>query len=173
MVQTNQVGPALEPDDGDDNGHTLPRLLITPGEAREAPIEPGHLSALMLQHGSMELRWYAPHLCDPQTPHDRDELYVVVAGSALFMRAEEVTPFGQEEGVAPHGSERVSVQPGDVLTVPAGTRHGFEAMSPDFAAWMIFYGPEGGEASVLPSLGHGSASRQNLAHRPGTGAPLS
>jgi quercetin dioxygenase-like cupin family protein len=39
------------------------------------------------------------------------------------------------------------VQPGDALFVPAGTVHRFEAMSAEFGAWMIFYGPEGGEAA--------------------------
>ena len=130
----------------------MPRLQVTPDEARGAPVEPGHLSALLLQHGSMQLRWYAPSHFDPQTPHDRDEIYMVVAGSALFMRAKEATPFGQEEGMALPGSERVPVGPGDALFVPAGTRHRFEAMSPDFGTWMIFYGPEGGEPAVLPSL---------------------
>ncbi|MGI4946926.1 MAG: hypothetical protein ACRYHQ_41280, partial [Janthinobacterium lividum] len=125
-------------------------------------VEPGHLSALLLQHGSMQLRWYAPNHFDPQTPHDRDEVYVVVAGSALFVRAKKATPFGEEEGVALHGCERVSVNPGDALFVPAGTQHRFEAMSPDFGAWVIFYGPEGGEPSLLPSLDHGDDPRQFL-----------
>ncbi len=128
----------------------MPRLQVTPREARGAPVEPGHLSAILLQHGSMQLRWYTPNHCDPQVPHDRDELYVVAAGSALFMRAKEATPFGEEEGMALRGSERVPVEPGDALFVPAGTQHRFEAMSPDFGTWMIFYGPEGGEPSVLP-----------------------
>ncbi len=130
----------------------MPRLLVTPHEAREAPVEPSHLSAILLKHGSMQLRWYTPNHFDPQTPHDRDELYVVVTGSALFMRAKETTPFGEEEGMGLLGSERVPVGPGDVLFVPAGTQHRFEAMSLDFGTWMIFYGPEGGEPSVLPSL---------------------
>jgi hypothetical protein len=43
-------------------------------------LEPRRLSALLMRHGSMELRWYAPKVTDAQTPHDRDELYVVVAG---------------------------------------------------------------------------------------------
>ncbi len=110
----------------------------------------------------MQLRWYAPNHFDPQAPHDRDELYVVVAGSALFMRAEEATPFGEEEGMALHGCEWVLVNPGDALFVPAGTQHRFEAMSPDFGAWVIFYGPEGGESSLLPSLDHSNDPRQSL-----------
>ena len=152
MVQTNQAGPTLESAVDYPTGPSMPCLLVTPHEAREAPVEPGHLSAILLQHGSMQLRWYAPNHVDPQVPHDRDELYVVVAGSALFMRAREATPFGEEEGMALWGSERVPVGPGNALFVPAGTRHRFEAMSPDFSTWMVFYGPEGGEPAVLPGL---------------------
>ena len=133
-------------------GHTVPRLRVTLHEARRALVEPGHLSAILLQHGSMQLRWYSPNNFYLQAPHDRDELYVVVAGSALFMRAREATPFGEEEGMTLHGCEWVSVNPGDVLFVPAGTQHKFETVSADFGAWVIFYGPEGGESSLLPSL---------------------
>lgn len=142
----------MESDDDCPTGPKMPRLRVTPSEGREAPVKSGELSAVLLQHGSMQLRWYAPNHFDPQTPHDRDEIYMVVAGSALFMRAKEATPFGEEEGMALHGSERVPVGLGDVLSVPAGTQHRFEAMSPDFGTWMIFYGPEGGEPSVLPRL---------------------
>ena len=35
----------------------------------------------------------------------------------------------------------------DVLFVEAGQPHRFENMSPDFSTWVIFWGPEGGEAA--------------------------
>lgn len=113
-------------------------------------VEPGHLSAKLMVHGSMEVRWYAPQAKlasgdDPQVPHDRDELYVIVSGTALFIRAEESAPFGDDHDLSLRGEERVAVKPGDALFVPAGTVHRFEAMSADFGTWMIFYGPEGGE----------------------------
>lgn len=97
--------------------------------AQGAPISQGRRSAEILRHGSLELRWYAPRGVDPQTPHDRDELYVVAAGRATFVR----------------GAERVQVGPNDVLFVPAGMRHRFEEMSADFATWVVFYGATGGE----------------------------
>lgn len=133
------------------NQFTMPRLRVTPDEARRIAVEPGHLSAKLMGHGSMELRWYVPQTLrpngeDPQVPHDRDELYVIVSGTGVFIRAEETAPFGDDLAISLRGEERVAVQPGDVLFVPAGTVHRFEAMSPDFATWMIFYGPEGGEA---------------------------
>ena len=126
----------------------MPRLRTTADEARQAVPEPGHISSLLLAHGSLELRWFGaqphkPH--DRHEPHDRDELYVIVSGTGVFVRAEERQPFGDEGQVPIAGEERVTVQPGDALFVPAGTAHQFEVVSPDFGAWMIFYGPEGGE----------------------------
>lgn len=101
----------------------------TPRDAQAAPIPEGRRSAGILRNGSLEVRWYAPRGTDPQTPHERDELYVVASGRAEFV----------------HGAERVAAGPGDVLFVPAGMAHRFEGMSGDFAAWVVFYGPAGGE----------------------------
>jgi mannose-6-phosphate isomerase-like protein (cupin superfamily) len=101
----------------------------TTQDAQAAPIAEGRRSAEILRHGSLELRWYAPRGEDPQTPHERDELYVVAGGRAAFVR----------------GAERVQVGPHDVLFVPAGMPHRFEEMSADFATWVVFYGAKGGE----------------------------
>lgn len=99
------------------------------GEALAAALEPGRRSALLLRHGSLELRFYAPRGADPQTPHNRDEVYVVTSGSGWFVRA----------------GERLLFQAGDALFVAAGVEHRFEEFSDDFGVWVIFYGPEGGE----------------------------
>lgn len=98
-------------------------------QARAAPLPAGRASALLLNHGSLELRWYAPHGEDRQTPHSRDEVYVVASGRGWFRRGEERFAFG----------------PGDALFVAAGVAHRFEDFSPDFGTWVMFYGPEGGE----------------------------
>ena len=103
------------------------RLPLT--TARTAPPQPGRLSALLLEHGSLEVRYYAPQGTDPQTPHPRDELYVVASGRGWFVR----------------GPERVPFEPGDALFVAAGVEHRFEDFSSDFGTWVVFYGPEGGE----------------------------
>jgi mannose-6-phosphate isomerase-like protein (cupin superfamily) len=84
-----------------------------------------------LRHGSMLLGLYAPRAHDPQQPHDQDELYVVMRGSGAFVRGDERVPFVE----------------GDVLFVPAHMPHRFEDFSADFAAWVVFYGPPGGEAA--------------------------
>jgi mannose-6-phosphate isomerase-like protein (cupin superfamily) len=83
----------------------------------------------MLQHGTMQLKYYAPELIDKQAPHKQDEIYVIASGNAIFYR--------NEEGV--------NCKIGDVLFVPAKMEHHFENFSEDFATWVIFYGKEGGE----------------------------
>ena len=94
------------------------------------PLEPGRLSSLVKRHGSMELRWYAPKGHDPQVPHDKDEVYVVVSGSGWFVCGERRDRFG----------------PGDALFVPARATHRFEDFTDDFATWVVFYGQGGGES---------------------------
>jgi mannose-6-phosphate isomerase-like protein (cupin superfamily) len=89
----------------------------------------GERFAWVFGHGSMEVEIYAPRSTDPQTPHTRDELYVVVDGSGTFVNGTERHPFG----------------PGEVLFVPAGVEHRFEDFTDDLAVWVVFYGPEGGE----------------------------
>ena len=63
-------------------------------------------------------------------PHDKDEVYVVVSGSGWFRC----------------GDQRVPFNPGDALFVPAHEMHRFEDFTADFATWVIFYGPTGGES---------------------------
>ncbi|MBN8890041.1 MAG: cupin [Acetobacteraceae bacterium SCN 69-10] len=99
--------------------------------AHAAPLPPGRASALLLAHGSLELRWYAPQGEDRQAPHSRDEVYVVASGSGWFRR----------------GEERFRFAPGDALFVAAGVAHRFEDFTGDFGTWVMFYGPEGGETA--------------------------
>lgn len=81
------------------------------------------------RHGSLSVEYYAPKGRDDQTPHSRDEVYVIVSGSGEFVL----------EG------SRQDFETGEVLFVPAGAAHRFENFSEDFATWVFFYGPEGGE----------------------------
>ena len=64
-------------------------LLATAADAAAARPAPGRLSALLLEHGSMQLRWYAPKGEDTQAPHDQDEIYVVASGTGWFRRGDE------------------------------------------------------------------------------------
>ena len=86
--------------------------------------------ATLFSHGTLEVEFYAPRGVDPQTPHTRDEAYVVARGSGWFRC----------------GPARDRVAAGDFLFVPAGMEHRFEEFSDDFGVWVFFYGPEGGEA---------------------------
>ena len=87
----------------------------------------------LFRHGSLTVELYAPRGDDPQKPHTRDEIYVVISGSGRFQ----------------HGANETSFGPGDLLFVPAGDEHRFVDFSDDFATWVFFYGPEGGEAAVI------------------------
>ena len=114
-----------------DAGIRAGRRRATVAEAVELlPGPGGERFAEVLGHGSMEVEVYAPRGTDPQTPHTRDELYVVVRGSGQFV----------------NGSGRHDFGPGDVLFVPAHVEHRFEDFTDDLVVWVVFYGPEGGEA---------------------------
>jgi mannose-6-phosphate isomerase-like protein (cupin superfamily) len=91
----------------------------------------GERFAIAFEHGSLTVELYAPRGADPQQPHRRDEVYVVVEGRGTFVNGDSRAPFG----------------PGDVLFVPAGVIHRFEDFTDDLVVWVIFYGPEGGEAA--------------------------
>lgn len=80
-------------------------------------------------HGTLEVELYRPQKVDEQQPHTRDEIYVVISGSGFFANGETRQPF----------------EAGEVLFVAAGVEHRFEDFSDDFATWVLFYGPEGGE----------------------------
>ena len=98
--------------------------------ARIAPIPPGSRSSLLMQHGSMKLRYYAPRGTDAQTPHDQDELYVIASGRGALRRRR------------PARSVRAR---GRALRWARTVEHRFEGFSEDFATWVVFYGPPGGE----------------------------
>jgi mannose-6-phosphate isomerase-like protein (cupin superfamily) len=80
----------------------------------------------------MKAGLYAPRDRDDQTAHKQDELYIVVSGSGRF---------------AKNGDER-RFQPNDVIFVEAGADHRFLDFTDDFATWVIFWGPDGGEGSA-------------------------
>lgn len=97
----------------------------------QGPPPAGNLAIPVFAHGTLEVELYPPHGHDPQKPHDRDEVYVVARGSGTF-----------SDGAARH-----TVEAGAFLFVAAGQAHRFEALSDDFAVWVFFYGPKGGEAA--------------------------
>jgi mannose-6-phosphate isomerase-like protein (cupin superfamily) len=96
----------------------------------KGPPPAGNLAVPIFSHGSLIVEMYTPVGQDPQKPHTRDEVYFVARGKGLFF----------------DGEQRHAVEAGSFLFVPAGQVHRFEEFSNDFAVWVAFYGPEGGEA---------------------------
>ena len=97
----------------------------------KGPPPTGNLAVPIFSHGSLVVELYTPVGSDHQKPHTRDEVYFVTRGKGRFF----------------DGTRRVSVEVGSFLFVPAGQMHGFEDFSTDFAVWVAFYGPEGGESN--------------------------
>jgi mannose-6-phosphate isomerase-like protein (cupin superfamily) len=105
---------------------------LTPAKALAALQEtPGREFVELFRHGSLVVEYYRPIAVDRQQPHDRDEIYVVISGSGYFV----------------NGSNRHPFEAGQVLFAPAGVVHRFEQFTDDFATWVFFYGPIGGEAA--------------------------
>lgn len=59
---------------------------------------------------------------DPQTPHLEDEVYYVVRGRGKFRR----------------GTEELSVNPGDILFVPARETHRFHSIEEELVLLVVF-----------------------------------
>ena len=81
----------------------------------------------VVARGKVEI--YAPRGRDTQRPHSRDEIYVVLSGSGIYV----------------NGRQRSVFTAGDVLLAAAGERHRFDRFTDDFCTWVLFYGPPGGE----------------------------
>ena len=96
------------------------------------PTDEGKLFATIFEHGTLLVEVYAPRGVDQQKPHTRDEIYFVAAGSGEYVCGDSRTPFG----------------PTDLLFAAAGEVHRFENFTEDLVVWVLFYGPEGGEAEA-------------------------
>ncbi len=82
-----------------------------------------------LERGQLQVELYAPKTEDFQTPHDRDECYVITRGSGQFSMGDQIVDF----------------KAGDFLFVPAGMEHKFSNFGDQMETWVIFYGPIGGD----------------------------
>ncbi len=103
----------------------------------KGPPPDGNLAVPIFAHGSLEVELYSPEGDDRQKPHRRDEAYLVARGTATFF----------------DGKDRHDVEPGSFLFVAAGQEHRFEEFSHDFAVWVFFYGPDGGESAAAAPPG--------------------
>lgn len=83
----------------------------------------------LFEHGNLNVEMYQPDKIDHQQPHERDEVYVIAAGSGTFL----------------YKNQAIAFEKGDLLFVPASVEHRFVDFTDDFATWVLFYGPVGGE----------------------------
>jgi mannose-6-phosphate isomerase-like protein (cupin superfamily) len=104
--------------------------LSVPEGVAQLPAIPAEQYAILFRHGTLTAGIYAPRGIDSQTPHTRDEVYVVAHGRGTFVRSDGRRQFA----------------PGDLIFVPAREPHHFEDFTDDLVLWVLFYGPEGGEA---------------------------
>ena len=58
----------------------------------------------LFKHGSLSVEIYKPDKTDQQTPHTKDEVYIIISGSGEFI----------------NGNDRTHFTSGDLLFVPAG-----------------------------------------------------
>jgi mannose-6-phosphate isomerase-like protein (cupin superfamily) len=91
----------------------------------------GERFATVFTHGTLLVEILAPPSYVPLPPHTRDEVYVVIQGSGELVKDGKALPIG----------------PGDFLFVAAGVEHHFKNFTDDLTIWVIYYGPEGGEAN--------------------------
>lgn len=78
----------------------------------------------MVNEPGAQILIFAPRGTDHQTPHNRNEAYVVVRGSATL----------EIEGVAQ------PIAAGDLAWIPRQVTHRFDDISDDFSAWVMFFG---------------------------------
>ena len=108
---------------------SLQDLLARLPGAKTAEWPTGEPFTQALRRGTMSVEVFAPRGVDTQSPHDQDELYFVISGSADFT----------------NGGARTNASTGDVLFVAAQVEHRFSNISDDFVTWVVFWGPQGGE----------------------------
>ena len=103
-------------------------IRLSDAETR-IPGPEGERSALVLKRGTLDGRLSMPVPPNVQTPHQQDEIYVVIKGSGTLVHDGAAEPF----------------EAGDILFVAAGTEHHYQDFAQDTALWRIFYGAQGGE----------------------------
>jgi mannose-6-phosphate isomerase-like protein (cupin superfamily) len=89
----------------------------------------GEHAVRVLARGTIDVALSMPRASIVQTPHEQDEIYVVLGGSGALL----------------HDGRREPFTTGDLLFVAAGVEHQYEVLSDDVVLWRIFYGPRGGE----------------------------
>ena len=101
----------------------LPQKITLQDALARLPGPNGERYASVLSKGTFEVEIYAPRGTDPQQPHTRDEVYIIVAGRGEFTNEGTTYPF----------------EPHDVFFVPAGAEHRFTKFTDDLVVWAVFF----------------------------------
>jgi mannose-6-phosphate isomerase-like protein (cupin superfamily) len=108
---------------------TRSRIICLAESQDRIPGPAGEHAAQIWNRGSLDVALSIPKHPVPQTPHEQDEIYVIIRGKGTLI----------------HDGKRNTFQAGDLLFVAAGVEHQFEDIGNDLAVWRIFYGPRGGD----------------------------
>ena len=105
--------------------------IAVPVAAAQVPDSAAVRSVALFRHGTLLVKYYAPgaRTCKRRTPATSS--MSVARGSGVFFDGTSRRPFA----------------PGDLLFAAANTGHRFEEFTDDFGVWVMFYGPENGEAA--------------------------
>ena len=76
----------------------------------------------VFESANCRVEYWAPRERDAQVAHDQDEIYVVTQGTGAFRMQERIR----------------AVHAGDLIFVPAGELHRFEAFSEGFSVWVVY-----------------------------------
>ena len=100
----------------------------TPEQAREKVARSGDENyGVVCEHGTLELGYYMPRGEDKQSPHDQDEVYVVLRG----------------QGKIAIGDQAINLAKDIVVFVKAGTEHFFHDVTEDLTMLVFFASPNG------------------------------
>jgi mannose-6-phosphate isomerase-like protein (cupin superfamily) len=107
------------------------RVIRLPDAQAQIPGPAGEHAVGLMRRGTLDVKLSCPVRPNVQTPHEQDEIYVIVRG----------------RGVLVHDGRRDPCEAGDLAFVAAGTEHHFEDFTDDLAVWVVFFGPKGGEGA--------------------------
>ena len=100
------------------------KLKIEQSEALELLSTSSKEFITVFEQGLITAEIYKPHLTDKQSPHEKDEFYLIISGEGKFKLKDETTTFKK----------------GDFLFMPAHAPHCFIEFTDDFITWVFFVG---------------------------------
>ena len=111
---------------------TRGRVIRLADARARIPGPAGEHAVSLMDRGTLKVKLSCPVPPNEQAPHAQDEIYVIVRGSGILI----------------HDGKRDRLAAGDLAFVAAGSEHRFEDFTDDLTVWVVFFGPEGGEAPM-------------------------